>query len=38
MNILMRIRRYNPEKDNKPYWDEFRVDADPIFQGERTSG
>src|SRR5438067_805710 len=30
MNILMRIRRYNPEKDNKPYWDEFRVDMEPI--------
>src|SRR5512142_3531529 len=30
MNILMRIKRYNPEKDSKPYWDEFRVEADPI--------
>src|SRR5881409_1931833 len=30
MNILMRIKRYNPEKESKPYWDEFRVEADPI--------
>src|SRR5207248_4135412 len=30
MNILMRIKRYDPEKESKPYWDEFRVEADPI--------
>src|SRR5260221_1633330 len=30
MNILMRIKRFDPEKDSKPYWDEFRVEADPI--------
>src|SRR5260221_7972790 len=30
MNILMRIKRFDPEKDGKPYWDEFRVEADPI--------
>src|SRR5260370_9674134 len=30
MNILMRIKRFDPEKSNKPYWDEFRVEADPI--------
>jgi len=26
----MRIKRYDPEKESKPYWDEFRVEADPI--------
>src|SRR5213076_1587271 len=30
MNISMRIKRYNPEKNSKPYWDEFRVEAEPI--------
>src|SRR5207244_7678801 len=30
MNILMRIKRYDPERESKPYWDEFRVEADPI--------
>ena len=30
MQVLMRIKRYNPEQDAKPYWDEFRVDVDPI--------
>src|SRR5262252_5817799 len=30
MNVLVRIKRYNPERDSKPYWDEFRVEADPI--------
>jgi len=30
MDVLMRIKRFNPEKDRKPYWDEFRVTMDPI--------
>src|ERR1700687_5107020 len=30
MNVLMRIKRFDPDKDNKPYWDEFRVEMDPI--------
>ncbi len=30
MNVLMRIKRYDPERDGKPYWSEFRVEADPI--------
>src|SRR5712691_8655677 len=30
MNVLMRIKRYDPEKDKKPYWAEYRVEADPI--------
>jgi succinate dehydrogenase / fumarate reductase iron-sulfur subunit len=30
MNILIRIKRYDPERDTKPYWAEYRVEADPI--------
>ena len=30
MNILIRIKRYDPERDAKPYWAEYRVEADPI--------
>jgi succinate dehydrogenase / fumarate reductase, iron-sulfur subunit len=30
MNVLVRIRRYDSERDSKPYWDEFRVEVDPI--------
>src|SRR6266446_7239762 len=30
MNVLVRIKRFDPEKDSKAYWDEFRVEADPI--------
>src|SRR5207244_7249959 len=30
MNVLMRIKRFDPEKHRKPYWDEFRVEAEPI--------
>src|SRR5712664_40914 len=30
MNVLIRIKRYDSERDAKPYWDEFRVEADPI--------
>ena len=30
MNVSMRIKRYNPEVDSKPYWAEYRVEADPI--------
>src|SRR6202049_5319475 len=30
MNVLMRIKRFDPEKEKKPYWDEFRVEMDPI--------
>lgn len=30
MNILIRIKRYDPDRDSKPYWGEFRVEADPI--------
>src|SRR5258705_6710775 len=30
MKIQMRIKRYDPERDPKPYWDNFEVEADPI--------
>ena len=30
MQVLMRIKRYNPEQDSKPYWAEYRIEADPI--------
>src|SRR5436305_5123983 len=30
MNISMRIKRYDPEKESKPYWDDYRVEAEPI--------
>src|SRR5229473_8239552 len=30
MNVLVRIKRYDPEKDKKPYWADYRVEADPI--------
>src|SRR5947199_10329030 len=30
MIVQMRIKRYDPEKDQKPHWDVFRVEADPI--------
>jgi succinate dehydrogenase / fumarate reductase iron-sulfur subunit len=30
MKVQMRIKRYNPERDPKPYWDNFEVEVDPI--------
>ncbi len=27
MNVKVKIRRFNPEKDRRPYWSEFKVDA-----------
>ncbi len=29
MNIKVKIRRFNPEKDRKPYWAEYSLDAQP---------
>src|SRR5260221_850889 len=29
MKLLMRIKRYDPEKDSKPYWASYSVEADP---------
>ncbi len=30
MNVLVRIKRFDPEKDKRPYWAEYRVEAEPI--------
>jgi len=30
MKLLVRIKRYDPEKDSKAYWAPFSVEADPI--------
>src|SRR5947209_18937149 len=30
MNVQIHIKRFDPEKDNKPYWANYRVEADPI--------
>src|SRR5213592_4123638 len=30
MNVLVRIKRFDPEKDKKPYWADYRVEVDPI--------
>ncbi len=27
MNVKVKIRRFNPEKDRRPYWSEFKVEA-----------
>ena len=29
MKIKVKIRRFNPENDRRPYWAEYRLDADP---------
>jgi len=29
MQVTLRIFRYNPEKDKKPYYDRFQIEADP---------
>lgn len=29
MKVKIKIRRFNPEKDRKPYWAEYTVDAEP---------
>jgi succinate dehydrogenase / fumarate reductase iron-sulfur subunit len=29
MNVKVKIRRFNPEKDRRPYWSEFKVEAQP---------
>ena len=30
MNVKVKIRRFNPEKDRRPYWSEFKVDAEKM--------
>jgi len=27
--LLVRIKRYSPELDDKPHWEDYRVKADP---------
>ena len=29
MQVTLRIKRFNPEKDQKPWWGEYRIDAEP---------
>jgi succinate dehydrogenase / fumarate reductase, iron-sulfur subunit len=29
MDVQLRIRRYNPEADDEPHWEEYRVPAEP---------
>ena len=29
MQVHLRIRRFNPEADDEPHWEEYRVDAEP---------
>jgi succinate dehydrogenase iron-sulfur subunit len=29
MNVILKIQRFNPEKDQKPYWEEYRVEVEP---------
>lgn len=29
MQIIMKIRRYDPEKDRRPHWQEFKLDVTP---------
>jgi succinate dehydrogenase / fumarate reductase iron-sulfur subunit len=29
MDVRLRIRRYNPERDEEPHWEEYRVEAEP---------
>ncbi len=30
MNVKVKVRRFNPEKDRRPYWSEFKVEAQPM--------
>ena len=29
MKIKLKIKRFNPEKDSKPWWGEYEVDVEP---------
>ena len=29
MDVTLRIRRYNPETDREPHWEEYAVSAEP---------
>ncbi len=30
MQVQLRIQRYDPERDSKPRWEEYRIEADPM--------
>src|SRR2546429_7435830 len=30
MRVLVQIKRFDPDRDRKPYWAEYSVEADPI--------
>ena len=30
MRVLVQIKRFDPDRDRKPYWAEYPVEADPI--------
>jgi len=30
MQVQLRIQRYDPERDEKPRWEEYRIEADPM--------
>jgi succinate dehydrogenase / fumarate reductase iron-sulfur subunit len=32
MQVMLKIKRFNPEKDTKPWWGEYRVDVQPNDQ------
>jgi succinate dehydrogenase / fumarate reductase iron-sulfur subunit len=29
-HLTVRIKRYNPEVDDRPHWEEYKIDADPM--------
>ena len=30
MDLTVKIKRYNPEKDTEPHWEEYKLEADPM--------
>ena len=30
MKVTLRIKRFDPDKDAKPYWAEYTVEASPV--------
>jgi succinate dehydrogenase/fumarate reductase-like Fe-S protein len=39
--VRLKIRRFDPEKDQRPYWAEYRVDvedSDRLMRSIRSSG
>jgi succinate dehydrogenase/fumarate reductase-like Fe-S protein len=29
ITVDLKVKRYNPDRDKRPYWQEFRVEAEP---------